>query len=482
MRSWVRERSVERVLMEVGFAALRAQMSRIGYAVLFLLAAATFAAAQGSSLLLSRSSVAPQPTDQQTSTEAETQASTAAQENRFPQGARGEEQYAAQAASRGWSHPFAPVQFDIALEGQLQPPQTPPQMIPWQYGGFLDVAYPKAFNDPLNKVFRSRGTAWHLDDLYVNMSGAYAKKKGSDDSRWGAELLVQTGKDDEIFGFSATAPNLDGSDFLRHLGLANVSYIAPVGKGLTFQGGIFGSLIGYDSLYAKDNFNYTRPWGADFTPYLMLGVNASYPFTDKLTGTFYVVNGYWHLADANNAPSSGVQLAYKATPQVTLKETVLYGPHQSNTSLKFWRFLSDTIVERKFGRVVVAGEYQLATEQVDALPQFRAWWIAAQLPVRWNFRGPWSVAVRPEVAWDSDGRWTLAEQTVTALTTTLEYRVPYLWASAILRLEYRVDHSTGSQGGFFDDHEVSPGVIALTPTQHQLIFAAIFTFDSPTQR
>jgi Putative beta-barrel porin-2, OmpL-like. bbp2 len=383
--------------------------------------------------------------------------------------------------SQEFSHPFARVQFDAALEGQLQPPKTAPQIIPWQYGGFLDVAYPKAFNDPLNKIFRSRGTAWHLDDLYVNMSGAYAKKKASDDSRWGAELLVQTGKDDEIYGFSATAPNLEGSDFLRHLGLANVSYIAPVGKGLTFQGGIFGSLIGYDSLYAKDNFNYTRPWGADFTPYLMLGANASYPFTDKLTGTFYVVNGYWHLADANDVPSSGAQLAYKAT-QVTVKETVLHGPHQSNTSLKFWRFLSDTIAERKFDHVVVAGEYQLATEQVDALPPFRAWWMAAQLPIRWNVRGPWSVAVRPEVAWDSDGRWTLAEQTVTALTTTLEYRVPYQWASAILRLEYRVDHSTGPQGGFFDDHEVSPGVIALTPTQHQLIFAAIFTFDSPTQR
>ena len=54
----------------------------------------------------------------------------------------------------------------------------------------------------------------------------------------------------------------------------------------------------------------------------------------------------------------------------------------------------------------------------------RAWWVAAQLPVRWNFEGPWSIAVRPELAWDSTGRWTLAEQTVKAITTTLEYRAP----------------------------------------------------------
>ena len=350
------------------------------------------------------------------------------------------------------------------------------------YGGFLDVAYLRAFNEPPNKLFRSRGTAWHVNDLHLNMTGAYVKRKPTEASRWGTELLVHTGKDDEIFGFSATAPNIAGDEWLRHLGLANLSYLTPVGKGLTLHGGIFGSLIGYDSLYAKDNFNYTRPWGADFTPYLMLGVNASYPFNDKLTGTFYVVNGYWHLANANSVPSSGVQFAYKATPEITVKETVLTGPHQANTSIEFWRFLSDTIVERRTDRFVIAFNGHFSTEKVDELDPFRAWWVAAQMPMRWTIEGPWSVAVRPEIAWDSSGRWTLAEQTVKALTTTLEYRVPYKRANSIFRLEHRVDSSRGPQGGFFDDHEVSAGVVALTPTQHLLVFGVIFTFDGTYAR
>jgi hypothetical protein len=54
------------------------------------------------------------------------------------------------------------------------------------------------------------------------------------------------------------------------------------------------------------------------------GVNASYPFTEKLTGTFFVLNGYWHLANANSVPSSGGQLAYKVSPHVTVKEAVLF--------------------------------------------------------------------------------------------------------------------------------------------------------------
>jgi hypothetical protein len=360
-----------------------------------------------------------------------------------------------------------------AVDPAQPAPAEPATSSEWQYGGFLDGAYIFDGNDPDNHVFRSRGTTWHVNNWYVNMAAAYAKKKATEQSRWGAEVEVQEGKDDEIFGFSATAPNLKGADFLRHLGLADVSYLAPVGKGLTIQGGIFASLIGYDALYAKDNFNYTRPWGADYTPYLMLGVNASYPFSDRLTATGFVVNGYWHLADANNVPSVGGQIAYKVTPKDTVKETVLWGPHQANTSLGFWRFLTDTIVEHKTDRVTTAFEYTMSAEQVDTAGDPTALWISAQLPVHWTLHGPWSVSVRPEVAWDRDGRWTLASQTVKALTATVEYRIPYKWASTILRGEYRVDDSRGPQGGFFKDGDL------LTPTQHLFIVAAIFTFDSP---
>jgi Putative beta-barrel porin-2, OmpL-like. bbp2 len=346
---------------------------------------------------------------------------------------------------------------------------------------FFDGSYLFDFNHPSNRLFRSRGTAWHVDEPHLNMAAAYAKKKTSEQSRWGTELLVQTGKDDEVFGFSATAPNLAGAAWLRHFGLANVSYLVPTGNGLTLQGGIFASLIGYDSLYAKDNFNYTRPWGADFTPYLMLGINAGYPFTSKLAATFYVVNGYWHLADANPVPSSGVQVAYTPSARTTIKETVLLGPHQANTSLQFWRVLSDTILEHRGDRLTIAGEYHFATERVDTSARPRAWWMAAQMPLRWNVCGPLSVAVRPEIAWDSHGRWTLAEQTVKAVTSTIEYRVTHKRAAGILRLEHRFDHSSGPDGGFFVQDRANGGAVALTPSQHLLIVAAILTLDFQPQ-
>jgi hypothetical protein len=347
----------------------------------------------------------------------------------------------------------------------------------WHYTIYVDAAYLLDFNHPANHVFRSRGTTWHVDNPYLNMAMVYARKKASEASRWGVELTAQAGKDTEVFGFSATAPNIGGFKFLRHLGPTNVTYLAPVGKGLTIQGGIFSSLIGYDSLYAKDNFNYTRPWGADFTPYLMMGINASYPFSNKLTGSFFVVNGYWHLAHANNVPSWGGQAAYTPTSRLTIKQTVLLGPHQSNTSSRFWRFLSDTIVEHKTEKRTIAFDANFATEQVAAAGTPRAWWFAAQLPMRWTLNHHWAVAFRPEAAWDNTGRWTLARQTVKAFTSTLEYKAPYKSFTAIFRLEHRYDSSTGPDGGFFRGAEIRPGLIRLTRDQHLLIFATMFTFD-----
>jgi hypothetical protein len=359
-----------------------------------------------------------------------------------------------------------------------EPPPSQPPDPQWQYGGFIDAAYLQDFNYPSNHLFRSRGTAYKVDEPILNMAGAYLRKTASESSRWGMELTVHGGQDSRIFGFSATAPNLAGSEWLRHLGPTDISYLAPVGKGLAVQAGIFPSFIGYDSLYAKDNFNYTRPWGADFTPYLMMGVNASYPLTSKLTGTAFVVNGYWHLANANNVPSSGGQLAYKATGHTTVKETVLFGPHQSDTGFEFWRFLWDSIVEWKTDRVTTAFEYHVGTEKVAAPGNPRALWMTAQLPLHWVFSKNWSATVRPEIYWDRDGRATGFPQTVKANTTTLEYRIPYRKAGAIVRLEHRIDDSRGSAGGFFHDGEVAPGVVGLTPTQNLLILGVILTLDS----
>ena len=354
--------------------------------------------------------------------------------------------------------------------------QTSQDVLPppaWHAAATLDLSYANDSNDPANHLFRSRGTTPRVDEFAVNMAAASVKKAATSASRWGIELTAQAGRDTDAFGFSPTAPNIDGGDWLRRLGPVDVTYLADVGRGLTIQGGIFSSLIGYDSLYAKDNFTYTRPWGADFTPYLMLGGNVAYPFSDRLTVTGFVINSYFHLSQPNDVPSVGGQLAYAVSPELTVKETALYGPHQAETSIGTWRILSDTILERKWRRATVAGELQLATEAVAGTAE-QASWFSAQLPIHVVLSGPWSVTLRPEAARDRSGRYTSVAQTVYAITSTLEYRRHAGNADAIVRGEYRVDDSRGPSGGFYSGPDNM-----LVPRQHLVIGAFILAFDRP---
>jgi hypothetical protein len=113
-----------------------------------------------------------------------------------------------------------------------------------------------------------------------------------------------------------------------------VTYLAAIGRGLALQAGIFNSLIGYDTLYAKDNLSYTRPWGADFTPYLMLASTRQYPFTPRLTGTVAIIKRLFSPCPRERlSRTPQFQIAYKATDRVSLKQTVLAGSHQSDTAL-----------------------------------------------------------------------------------------------------------------------------------------------------
>ena len=374
----------------------------------------------------------------------------------------------------------APAELSQAQAGTPSAPKAedqPPQPL-WQYGAFADFGYLLDFDFPPNHLFRSHSTDFKVNQPDVNMALLYVKKQVVEKSRWGAELTWQAGKDSEAFGFSPTSPNVPDARWLRHLGPTDVIYLAPAGNGLTIQAGLFGSLLGYDSLYARDNFTYTRPWAGDYSPYLMFGVNASYPFSKKLNAVFYLINGFSHLAQVTHGPSVGGQIAYKVSDRLNFKETLFYGPQQRDAALPYWRFLSDSIVEWKPSRATVAFEYQVGTEGVATSGSPRIFWTTAQLPLHWTFSSHWSVTERPEFFWDPDGRLTGFKQLIASNTESLEFRWPFRRWNTIVRLEHRFDNSTGPEGGFFADHYLSPGVIALTPSQNLLILGLIVSYDS----
>jgi len=351
----------------------------------------------------------------------------------------------------------------------------------WHYSAYVDLAYLLDFNFPENHRWRSRTTSSRFNEFAPNMGFINVRKDATTDSRWGMELGVQGGYDSKDFAFLQNEPKVDGADTLRHVQRANVSYLAPIGNGLAIQAGLFNSLVGYESLYAKDNANYTRSWIADNTPYMMFGINAKYPVNDQITITGFIINGYYHLSHPNDQPSYGAQVAYKPTGRLTVTETLYAGPDQSKTSFEFWRFYLNNIVEWKTtDDLVLALSYDIGTESIANQPGApRTFVMGGNFVGRWQIHGPWAVALRPEFYWDRNGRWTGNEQFVKAVTTTLEYAVPFGWTNTRMRLEYRWDESTGAGGGFYKGGDVTPGVPGLTASQHLLIMALLWSFDSP---
>jgi hypothetical protein len=368
----------------------------------------------------------------------------------------------------------------IQIYAATAPPKPVTSVQDWHYGAYVDVGYVGNFNLPDNHLWRSRATASHHNELSPNMGLAYVRKNATESSRWGMELGFQGGRDSEEFAFLVGERRVDGSDVLRHIHRANVSYFAPIGTGLTITAGLFNSLMGYESLYAKDNANYTRSWIADNTSYMMFGVNAQYPVSaDFIVGAF-IVNSYYHLAHPNDLPSYGGRWAWKATPRLTFTQTLYGGPEQTETSLEFWRLYGNHIVEWKSDDLTVAASFDVGTENIAHRPNNpRAFVMGGNMVVRWHIVGPWSVALRPEFYWDRNGRWTGAEQFVKAITSTVEYKFRYKWTNTIVRVEHRYDESTGVGGGFFKNGDIRPGVIGLVPGQHLLLLGVLLSFDSP---
>jgi hypothetical protein len=356
------------------------------------------------------------------------------------------------------------------------PPLQAEESKTWQAGAFLDLSYGLNFNFPENHRWRSKDTTNRTNEWAPNMGYAYFEKDPTHESRWGVEVAAQAGYDTD--SLVPTEQPMGGADALRHLARANVSYLAPIGSGMTVTAGIFRGFKNYESYYAKNNFNYTRAYITDFNPNFMMGLGAEYDVTEAMEVGFYVLNEYQYLAHANNLPSYAAAMEWRTTKHLTLYQNLYYGPDQRLTAMKYWRAFSDSTVEWRGEEWTFALSYDVGTERLADQPGApRAFWMGSALFTQWNLTGPWSVAVRPEFFWDRNGRMTQHEQLIWANTSTLEYKRHVGTQEAILRVEHRYDHSTGEEGGFFTNGLTAAGQPKLTAGQHLLWLSIIWAFD-----
>ena len=77
------------------------------------------------------------------------------------------------------------------------------------------------------------------------------------------------------------------------------------GRGLLLEAGIYPSHIGMESFQTHLNWNYTRSWLGELSPYYQAGLKLAYPFSDRWSGQIHLLNGWQAIGDNNRGKSVG---------------------------------------------------------------------------------------------------------------------------------------------------------------------------------
>lgn len=114
-------------------------------------------------------------------------------------------------------------------------------------------------------------------------------EKALDESDWAAgyRFDLWAGPDANALNTQSSGLGSGGDLAIRQ---AYVALRAPVGNGLDLKMGVFDSIIGYESVEAGNNPNYTRSYGHTLEPQTHTGLLASYRFCDMFSASAGVAN------------------------------------------------------------------------------------------------------------------------------------------------------------------------------------------------
>lgn len=102
---------------------------------------------------------------------------------------------------------------------------------------------------------------------------------------------------------------------------------ANVGNGLTFTMGHFATLIGAEVIESAYNYNTSRSFLFGFAiPFTHTGLLISYPFSDYVSATVGVVNGWDLVGDVNKGKSAIAQLAFTPSDTFSFSVQGMFGP------------------------------------------------------------------------------------------------------------------------------------------------------------
>src|SRR5882762_10732905 len=340
----------------------------------------------------------------------------------------------------------------------------------------VDGYYAYNFNEPVGRVNLLRAYDVLSNESSLNQASVILERAPDlgTGRRWGARLDLQYGQaTDTLQGNPANEPR---PQICRNIFQAYGTYIVPLGKGLTVDFGKWGSSLGMENNYTKDQMNYSRSFYFDFLPFYHMGIRASYPINDRFSLTYWIVNGT-NQAEATNGFKDEL-FGFTATLRKTITWNVNYylgqehpdrmpvarnGPIPVQPGLTFSAIrpapdgrlhIFDSYVSwqatPKFlfaleGDYVIQREWRTSSPGHSSAPSHT---IGGAAYARYQFTPKIAVGGRAEYLSDRGGLFSGLTQALKETTATFDYKFA---EGFLMRYEWRRDFS--NQPSFFTDRD-----------------------------
>jgi len=344
---------------------------------------------------------------------------------------------------------------------------------PVTLSGFVDTYYAFNFNQP-----NTLGTAGVLPAGFEGNALQFFDANTNQFSLNAVELVVDKAPDATaggtgragyhvgvIYGQAASAINgnlftfsLNNPTDFNNIALkeAYVSYIAPIGKGLTITAGKFVTPAGAEVIETNGNWNYSRSILFYYAiPFFHFGVNAKYTFNPQWSVTAYMVNGWNNSQEINTGKTYGASLAWTPNKYWAITENYLAGPQDDQAFFGYvgkpndnWRQLEDATIAftpNSKWAFQVNGDYGYGDKTGNGVSvagnSKPVDWYGAAGYAKYNFSDKAYFAARYEYYSDPQG-FTLFLGTPNGHVSEGTGTFAYNWKSSLQsRFEFREDYS-----------------------------------------
>jgi hypothetical protein len=188
---------------------------------------------------------------------------------------------------------------------------------------YFDGYYAWNANRPEGRAMPLRAYDVKANNFSINQAGLLMEKSARNSSRWGYRLDLMFGQATETL--QGSAANESRPFVYRNVFQAYGTYLLPAGskdKFVTVDFGKWASALGPESNYTKDQINYSRSYFFNYLPFYHMGFRATYPLHDRVSLSYWLVNGANQAEDFNGFKSQLVQVLVK--PARNLVWTVNY--------------------------------------------------------------------------------------------------------------------------------------------------------------